>query len=62
MICFSALLEKPSVSCIVVTPNHVSSVYFLADDEFQHLCFEFGLELDEIVSNLIIMFHLGDCN
>lgn len=24
--------------------------FFLADDEFQTLCFKFGLELDEVVS------------
>lgn len=28
-----------------------SESYFPADDEFQDLCFKFGLELDEVVSN-----------
>lgn len=28
---------------------------FSADDEFQNLCFEFGLELDEVVCKLIFM-------
>lgn len=26
------------------------TIFFIADDEFQSLCFEFGLELDEVVS------------
>lgn len=25
----------------------------VADDEFQNLCFQFGLELDEVVRNII---------
>lgn len=28
--------------------------FFLADDEFQKLCFEFGLELDEVVRRHIV--------
>lgn len=27
-------------------------LFFSADDEFQDLCFEFGLELDEVVSQI----------
>lgn len=27
----------------------ISFFFFLADEEFDELCFEFGLELDEIV-------------
>lgn len=30
--------------------REVNFAYLLADDEFQKLCFEFGLELDEVVS------------
>ena len=28
------------------------SLYFSAEEEFDELCFEFGLELDEVVSCL----------
>lgn len=28
------------------------SIHILADEEFDELCFEFGLELDEIVSHM----------
>lgn len=27
-----------------------------ADEEFEELCFDFGLELDEVVSNICIIF------
>lgn len=31
----------------------------LADEEFDELCFEFGLELDEIVSN--VLYNVAEC-
>ena len=49
--------------------KHETSVLFLADEEFDELCFDFGLELDEVVTepvsnpfllsytNLIYTFH-----
>lgn len=30
--------------------------FFLADEEFDELCFEFGLELDEIVCIVYLFF------
>lgn len=37
---------------INVFDNHMEFCKFLADDDFQKLCFEFGLELDEVVRSL----------
>lgn len=41
--------------------EHVSFIFIFlpADDEFQKLCFAFGVELDEVVSILSLRF---DCN
>ena len=33
--------------------NNLYLLFFTADDEFQKLCFAFGLELDEVVSSSI---------
>lgn len=51
----AALKDSRHISgCKVVSTNDCLNVWFLfsADEEFDELCFEFGLELDEIVSNL----------
>lgn len=29
--------------------------HFLADDEFDELCFEYGIELDEVVSKVTLL-------
>lgn len=54
--CKGAALKdsRHSSGCEVVSTNDCWNVSFLllADEEFDELCFEFGLELDEIVSNL----------
>lgn len=36
--------------------NQNSPSFFTADEEFNELCFEFGLELDEIVSYAFISY------
>lgn len=34
-----------------------SSICSLADEEFDELCFQFGIELDEVVTFTIILIH-----
>lgn len=42
--------------------NQNSPSFFTADEEFNELCFEFGLELDEIVSYAFISYFLSSCS
>lgn len=37
-----------------MSANHSVYLSFLGDEEFDELCFEFGLELDEIVSRMVM--------
>lgn len=48
---FEALGKKYSEYFIdhIKTKKSHGNLFFPADDEFQKLCFEFGLELDEVV-------------
>lgn len=54
-----ALMWPLSFECIIVcnvafinnSNNNCIISCFIADEEFDELCFEFGLELDEIVSH-----------
>lgn len=46
---FRTRLNLTSSACLKVFKVFII-VCFVADEEFDELCFEFGLELDEIVS------------
>ena len=42
-------MHTPLHSCLLI----IRSVCIAGDEEFDELCFEFGLELDEIVSRIV---------
>lgn len=55
---FHALGKKYSKSMMTlhIQRKKQTKIHISADDEFQQLCFAFGLELDEVVRHLTSVF------
>lgn len=42
--------------CDIIKWSFIVHYCFSADEEFENLCFDFGIELDEVVKHLLISF------